>query len=268
MGHLGGPVDLLVAVPLGFVLGFLVGLTGVGGGALVAPALYVLMGLPYGEAVALSLAYSLFTKLISAAQHLRQGTVRWNITLWFGVAGIPGALVGSWLVYWADPGTRRALPVIMGVVLVAVSILMVMETTMRGLAAREKPFSPDQIGWPQGIAIVALQLVVGVLLGTTSVGAGSVVILFMVFLFRMTAREIVGSSIVIALIMVVPAGMTHYLAGGMNWQLLGALLVGSGIGAILGSKSVMLLPDRALRLSIALLIVAGAAASIAKAWWV
>jgi uncharacterized membrane protein YfcA len=89
----------------------------------------------------------------------------------------------------------------------------------------------------------------------------------MVFLFRMTAREIVGSSIVIALIMVVPAGLTHYLAGGMNWQLLGALLLGSGAGAILGSKSVMLLPDRALRLSIALLIVAGAVASIAKAWW-
>ena len=56
-------MDVLIAVVLGFVLGFLIGLTGVGGGALVAPALYVILGLPYGEAVALSLIYSLFTKV-------------------------------------------------------------------------------------------------------------------------------------------------------------------------------------------------------------
>jgi uncharacterized membrane protein YfcA len=260
------PVDLLIAVPLGFVLGFLIGLTGVGGGALVAPALYVLLGLEYGEAVALSLVYSLFTKIVSAAQHLRQGTVLWKITLWFGLAGIPGALVGSRLVYWADPSIRRALPLIMGGVLLVVSALMVMEATMRGLAAREKPFSPHRIGWPQGLAIVAIQLVVGALLGTTSIGAGSIVILSMVFLFRMTAKEIVGSNIVIALIMVVPAGVAHYLAGGMNWRLLGLLLLGSGVGAILGSKSAMVLPDRALRLCITLLIVAGTITTLIKTW--
>jgi hypothetical protein len=259
-------VDLLIAVPLGFALGFLIGLTGVGGGALVAPALYVLLRLEYGEAVALSLVYSLFTKIVSAAQHLRQGTVLWGVTLWFGLAGIPGALVGSRLVYWADPGMRRALPLIMGGILLVVSALMVLETTMRGLAAREKPFSPHRIGWPEGLAIVAIQLVVGVLLGTTSIGSGSIVILSMAFLFRMTAKQIVGSNIVIALIMVVPAGVAHYWAGGMNWRLLGLLLLGSGAGAVLGSKFAVALPDRALRLCITVLIVAGAVATIAKAW--
>ena len=96
-------MDILIAVPLGFVLGFLIGLTGVGGGALVAPALYVILGVGYGAAVALSLVYSLFTKVIGAAQHVRQGTVLWRITLLYGVLGIPGAVFGSRFVYAAIP---------------------------------------------------------------------------------------------------------------------------------------------------------------------
>lgn len=259
-------MDLLIAVPLGFVLGFLIGLTGVGGGALVAPALYVVLGLPYGEAVALSLIYSLFTKIVSGVQHLRQGTVLWKITLVYGLLGIPGAVLGSRLVYLAGPGAQRRFPLIMGAVLLVVSALMLLETAMRSLAARQKPFSPHRFG-ARGIAgIAALQLFVGVLLGVTSIGAGSIIILSMVFLFRMSAREIVGSNIVIALIMVVPAGFTHYLAGGVDWRLLALLLLGSVGGAVLGSKSTMLLPDRALKLAMIALIVGGAVSTIAKAW--
>ncbi|HET8578251.1 MAG TPA: sulfite exporter TauE/SafE family protein [Methylomirabilota bacterium] len=258
-------MDLLIAVPLGFVLGFLIGLTGVGGGALVAPALYVILGLPYGEAVALSLIYSLFTKVVSAIQHVRQGTVLWKIALLYGLTGIPGAIVGSQLVYWADPGLQRTFPFLMGGVLVLVSGLMLMEASVRSLAGREKPFSPQAIGWQGGLAIAALQLFVGALLGITSIGSGSIVILSMIFLFRMSAREIVGSNIVIALIMVIPAGVTHYLGGGVDWRLLALLLVGSFVGAVLGSKSTMIIPDRALKLCIVALILAGAISTILKA---
>ena len=60
-------MEFLIAVPLGFGLGFLIGLTGVGGGALVAPTLYVILGVEYGQAVVLSLIYSLFTKIVSAS---------------------------------------------------------------------------------------------------------------------------------------------------------------------------------------------------------
>ncbi len=259
-------MDLLIAVPLGFVLGFLIGLTGVGGGALVAPALYVVLGLSYGQAVALSLIYSLFTKIVSAVQHVRQGTVLWKITLIYGLAGIPGAVLGSRLVYLADPGFQRALPLLMAAILLMVSVLMLVETTMRSLAAREKPFSPRRILWQGVLAIAALQLVVGALLGATSIGSGSIVILSMVFLFRMSAQEIVGSNIVIALIMVIPAGLTHYLAGGVDWRLLGLLLLGSFGGAVLGAKAAMVMPERGLKLAIVALILAGAVSTIAKAW--
>jgi uncharacterized membrane protein YfcA len=259
-------VDLLIAVPLGFVLGFLIGLTGVGGGALVAPALYVILGLEYGEAVALSLIYSLFTKIVSAGQHLRQGTVLWKITLLYGLTGVPGAVLGSRIIYSAGSEARRMFPFVMGGVLLLVAALMLMEAAVRSIAAREKPFSPHEITWPGAAVIAVFQLFVGALMGLTSIGSGSLVILSMVYLFRMSAREIVGSNIVIALIMVIPAGLTHYLTGGVSWTLLIVLLIGSFGGAVLGSRSTMVMSDRALKVTIVVLIVAGAVSTMAKAW--
>jgi uncharacterized membrane protein YfcA len=259
-------MDLLIAVPIGFALGFLIGLTGVGGGALVAPALYVVLGRGYGEAVALSLVYSLFTKVFGAVQHARQGTVLWRLALLYGLTGIPGSVLGSRFVYLASPETQRLLPFLMGGILLFVASLLVAETWLRAVAAWEKPFSPADITWPCGLAIALFQLLVGALMGVTSIGSGSLVILSMAYLFRMSAREIVGSNIVIALIMVVPAGVTHYLAGGVDWRLLAVLVAGSLFGTVLGSRAAMLVPDRALKVTMAVLIAAGAVSTIAKAW--
>ena len=72
-----------------------------GGGALVAPALYVVLPVSYAQAVTLSLIYSVFTKILASLQHLRQGNVSWHITRIYGVAGIPGAIMGSQLLYTA-----------------------------------------------------------------------------------------------------------------------------------------------------------------------
>lgn len=151
-------MEALIAVPLGFVLGFLIGLTGVGGGALVAPALYVILGLSYGEAVALSLIYSVFTKIVSAVQHLRQGTVLWGITLLYGLTGIPGAVLGSQVIYWAGIEYQRTFSFLMGGVLLLVASLILMETGFRNAAAREKPLSPYAITWPVGLFVLAFQL--------------------------------------------------------------------------------------------------------------
>lgn len=258
--------ELLAAVPLGFALGVLIGLTGVGGGALVAPALYVLLGRGYAEAVALSLVYSLVTKIVSAIQHVRQGTVLWRLSLLYGLTGIPGAIIGSRLVYAGTPSTPRLLPLLMGAILLLAAALIAVDTRIARLMAWEKPFSPHQLSWPLVLAVAIFQTVVGALLGLTSVGSGSLVILSMVYLFRMTAREIVGSNIVIALLMVVPAGVTHYLTAGVPTALLAALLVGSLGGAVVGARMAMLVPDRPLKLAMAALIALGAVATIVKAW--
>jgi hypothetical protein len=259
-------VPALVDVPLGFTLGFLIGLTGVGGGALVAPALYVILRMEYAEAVALSLIYALFAKVFSVVEHFRQGTVLPKITLVYGLTGIPGAVFGSRLLYLAGDDMRRVFPFLMSGVLVLISILIVFEERVRGLFLQAKPFRPEHISWKAGTGIAAFQFVVGSLLGITSIGSGSLVILSMVYLFEMPAREIVGSNIAIALLMVIPATLTHFAAGGIPWTHLVLLTVGSLFGSVLGSRTTMVVPERTLKFLIVALIMAGAVATVVKAW--
>ncbi len=231
-----------------------------------APALYVLLGRPYGETVALSLVYSVFTKIVGALQHIRQGTVVWNVTLLYGLSGIPAAILGSRMIYLAREETRRLFPFVMGGALFLVAALLLLETALRSAVARERPLSPDRLG-PTGIlVIVGIQQVIGVLLGLTSVGSGSLVVTSMLLLLRMPARNIVGSNLVIGLIMVIPAGVTHYFAGGVNWRLLAFLLLGSLVGAQLGSRVTMVMPERGLKLVIVALVMVAAVATIMKAW--
>ena len=259
-------MEFIIDIPLGFAMGFVIGLTGVGGGAIVAPALYVILGMKYAEAVALSLIYSLFTKIFSVVQHLHQGTVRRKLTLLYGLTGIPGAVFGSRVLYLTGEQAQWIFPFLMSGVLMLVSLLILVEAEVQALFARAKPFRPDEIGWKIGLAIASFQLLVGTLMGLTSIGSGSLIILSMVYLFQMSAREIVGSNIAIALLMVIPASLTHFAAGGVQWLRLTRLLVGSLGGAVLGSKMTVMLPDRALKRAIVVMILAGAVATVVKAW--
>jgi uncharacterized membrane protein YfcA len=240
-------------------------LTGVGGGALIVPALYAVLGLAYAESVGLSLLFSIFTKVFGAAAHVRQGTVLWRVTLLYGLTGIPGAIAGSWLIHLAGAQGERVFPFVMVAVLVLVGALLLIETGIGSIATREKPLSPHVLTWRGVVAIGVFQLVVGVLLGVTSVGSGSLVILSMVYLFRMTAQQIIGSNIVIALIMVIPAGLTHALAAGVRWPLLALLLAGSLVGAVAGARATVRLPERGLKVTIVVLVLVAALATLLRA---
>lgn len=230
-----------------------------------APALYTVLGLAYADSVALSLMFSIFTKIFGAAEHVRQGTVIWPMALLYGLTGIPGAIAGSWLIHLAGARGERVFPFVMVAVLVVVAVLLLLETGIRSIAAWEKPLSPHAMGWPAMAMIGAFQLVVGLLLGVTSVGSGSLVILSMVYLFRMSAQAIVGSNIVIALIMVIPAALTHALAGGVQWPLLGLLLAGSLVGAVAGARATVRLAERQLKLAIVGLVLLAALTTLLRA---
>ena len=252
-----------------------------------APALYVVVGLPFAEAVTLALLYSIFTKIAGFLTHLRQGTVHWPITLRYGLAAIPGAILGSQLVY-AAKGAERPFALVMGVALVAAALLLLLETALAvragrkrsshidaeaadGLveavvARRRRPLDPDRIGLRGGAALAVFSFSVGIVLGITSVGSGSIIVTSMLLLLEMPAARIVGSNVAIGLMMVVPAGITHFLAGGVDGQRLLLLVGGSLFGTVLGSRATLVVPERGLRVAVALLVLLSAAATIAKAW--
>lgn len=236
-----------------------------GGGALVAPALYVVLAFSYADAIAVSLVFSVFTKIVGAVEHIRQGSVLWPITLLYGLAGVPGAIVGSWSIHLAGERGEGLFPFVMAAVLLLVAILLALEATVRRVAGWAKRWSPHELGWRLALAIAAFQVLVGLLLGVTSVGSGSLVILSMVYFFRMSARDIVGSNIVISLLMIVPAGATHVALGAVRWPVVGVLLGGSLVGASAGARATLRVPDRGLKLVIAGLVAGAAVATIARA---
>jgi uncharacterized membrane protein YfcA len=237
----------------------------VGGGALVAPALYIILGMTYTEAVAASLVYSVFTKIVGFVQHQRQGTVLWRMALLYGLPAIPGAVIGSQLLY-AFESAERLFALAMSGVLVLVAVFLLLEANLRRLGDREKPFDPAHVGVRGTTLIAAIAFAVGVLLGVTSIGSGSIIILTMVLLFRMSARQVVGTNIAIALVMVIPAGLTHFAAGGVRVPVLLLLLLGSAVGTVLGSRATMIVPDRALKIVMGVLILISAIATVLRAW--
>lgn len=196
---------------------------------------------------------------------MRQGTVLWKITLVYGLTGIPGAVLGSHAIYWMGRAGEGVFPYVMAALLILVAGLILLETVLQRVTQREKPFSPHELS-AGGIAAIGLfQLVVGILLGITSVGSGSLVILSMLYFFRMTAQQVVGSNIVIALIMVIPASLTHFGLGGTRLPLLGLLMAGSVGGTVIGARTTLRLSQRALKITIVVLVLAGAVATIVKA---
>jgi uncharacterized protein len=238
----------------------------VGGGALVAPALYVVLQVSYAQAVTLSLIYSVFTKILGFLQHLRLGNVSWRVTLLYGVAGIPGAVLGSQLLYTAQSPDHRVFPFLMSGVLLVAAGLILLEASMPAMARWKKPLNPERIGWKGAATIAGFQLLVGALMGLTSVGSGSLVILSMLYFIRMPTRQIVGTNLTIALIMVIPASLTHLAASGVDLPRLLLLLVGSLFGTVLGSKAAMVIPDHLLKFLVAGLILISAVATVLKAW--
>jgi hypothetical protein len=147
-----------------------------------------------------------------------------------------------------------------------VALLILTEQEIRRRAGWTTPFGTDRLTPASIVVVAAWQLLVGLIMGLTSVGSGSLVILSMLYLFRMSASEVVGSSIVIALIMIVPAALAHAAVVPVDWSLLALLLLGSVVGAALGAKVTLLVSDRALKRMIVALIVVAAVATFVKAW--
>jgi len=254
----------LITVGLGFVLAYFIGLTGVGGGALVAPALFVVLDLPFTEAVGTSLVFAFLVKILSAVQHIRQGTVHWKLALLYGLCGAPGAIAGSYLLH--DLGTTFGVlfPLLMGFLLLLVAGLLAGEASAIPIFNRANPLIPEKVSGPELVGIGIYSLAVGGLMGVTSVGSGSLIILSMVYLFTLSAQKVVGTNIVIALFMILPAAAAHLGLGGVTLRVLGLLLIGSIAGAVIGSRTTVLVPDRILRFTIALFVAVSALATFGK----
>jgi len=235
---------------LGFVIGLLVGVTGMGGGALMTPAL-ILLGLARpGIAVGTDLVWGTLTKAVGAAVHFRQGNVDFKIVARLAAGSIPGTLAGLALLAQlharGSEALDRTILRFMAIALMGVSLSLFARSLRTPRPENTRPNDSSYV--PTWMPTV-LGGVTGFLVSLTSVGSGSLIVAGLAMIYPSTPiRRIVGSDIFHALILAGLASLGHLQIGNINFQLLGALLLGSIPGVWVGGKMGRFFPDRALQL--------------------
>jgi len=240
-------MDLKVAA-VGLVVGFMVGMTGMGGGALMTPALILLGWARPMVAVGTDLMWGTLTKSVGAFVHFRQGTVDFSIVKRLALGSIPGALAGLTLLARLQvkhaQATDRIIVRILGVALICVAVsLLVRSLWGSELRARVQGDVAQRSPWVTSV----IGALVGFLVSLTSVGSGSLIVASLVLIYPTTPlRRVVGSDIVHALLLVGVSALGHMGLGSINVPLLASLLVGSIPGVWLGSRLSLVFPEKAL----------------------
>jgi uncharacterized membrane protein YfcA len=248
-------MDLRIPV-LGFVVGLLVGLTGMGGGALMTPAL-ILLGLARPTiAVGTDLVWGAVTKAVGAFVHCRQKTVDFTIVTRLAIGSIPGALAGlALLALLRRHGVESVDRVVVRMLAIALMCvaLSLLVRSVQGRSLRMEASSQCSLHRTPGWLTSALGAAVGFLVSLTSVGSGSLIIACLVVLYPGSPmRRIVGSDILHALFLVGISAIGHLAMGGIDVPLVTALLVGSIPGVWVGSKTSVVIPERILQPIIAM----------------
>jgi uncharacterized membrane protein YfcA len=239
---------------MGLFVGFLVGLTGVGGAALLTPVLIV-VGIQPSIAVGTDLFYNSITKLFGAAQHYRQKTINVKLMKYLALGSIPGAVVAIGILHAFNTVFHNQEQVIkhaLGYVLILVAAATLFRTFF-DKKFKESTWALKPLEEKRGLTI-AIGAILGFIVGLTSIGSGSLFALAMLYLYRMKASELVGTDIAHAFILVTVAGVLHASLGNVDYLLVGNLLTGSIPGVVIGSALSAKLPTKPLRAIIATII--------------
>lgn len=242
-------MDLLYPLA-GFVVGAIVGLTGVGGGSLMTPLLVLLFGVSPSVAVGTDLLYAAVTKAGGTVVHSLKGTVDWAITRALAYGSIPAAGLTLWWVHSYFPGgiggASKLISFALGIALVLTAISLIFRKRIQAFAQRHaspQP-KPQRTFW----LTVLMGAILGVLVSISSVGAGALGVTALFFLYpSLPAHRIVGSDIAHAVPLTLVAGIGHWMLGSVDWFLLGSLLLGSLPGIWIGSHVSAKVPEKILR---------------------
>jgi hypothetical protein len=237
----------------GLLIGVLVGMTGMGGGSLMTPMLVFLFGFKPTVAIGTDVLHGAIFKTFGAARHRQLGTVHARLTVWMLVASAPFSLAGvglsTWLKHRYGDGFEDTAGVILGIALIMGGLGFALKTFLTGREKSDLPFILSRSDKQVALVTGALG---GFVVGLTSVGSGTFFGLVMLLVFPLTASKVVGTDIFHAAALLWVAGAGHLAAGNVDLGAMGSLLVGSIPGVLLGSQVSVNLPDRALRIGLAL----------------
>lgn len=241
----------------GFVVGAIVGLTGVGGGSLMTPLLVLMFGIHPAKAVGTDLLYAAITKSGGTWVHARKGTVDWKITGLLAAGSMPATAATLLAMHFYMPGgfgnATRLISSALGIALLltAASLIFRSKLMVWAQSRNKEPRSQKATD----ILTIITGVILGVLVSLSSVGAGALGVTALLFLYpALPTVKIVGSDIAHAVPLTLVAGIGHWFMGSVDFELLGALLVGSLPGIYIGSHLAVRIPEKVLRPSLAAIL--------------
>ena len=245
-----GQFDFLHGVA-GLLVGFLVGLTGVGGGSLMTPILVLLFGVSPGTAGGTDLLFASMTKIFGSAVHGWKATVDWKIVRRLASGSVPAAIMTLIGISWfgkLGKETSHVVLTVLGCMLLITSLATLFQKQLAVFAKTHERLDESESLWPT----VGLGLVLGTAVTISSVGAGAIGVTALLMLYpALRVSRIVGSDIAHAVPLTLVAGFGHWMIGDVNVQLLLNLLLGSIPGVIAGSLLSTRSPDHILRPALA-----------------
>jgi uncharacterized protein len=251
-------MSLLTAkILVGFVVGVLFGLTGVGGGVLLLPVLIFGLRVPAIVAVGSDAMFNFFTKIPASLLHLKKGTVRRKVVIALGVGSVPGSYAGVELLVYIrhlyGDGVNNFIKSAVGVLLIVIPVLLFFQKRIEERVANRPPTMKGFIG------MAGIGLVGGFLVGMTSVGSGSIIMMLLLMFYSFPPKVNVGTDIVHAVLLTGMTSLLHFRLGNVDPRLVVSLLIGSIPGGLLGSHLATRVPVIWLRrILCGLLLITGA----------
>ncbi len=255
----------------GFIVGVVVGLTGMGGGALMTPALIFLGVGDAATVVTADLTAAAIYKTGGAIVHAREGSPNLGLAKWLVIGSVPMALLGPYLVSWVATDDEQLnfvllLAIGFALLLAAATYALRLYINLRRGRAGASLGNPDPRIRPVPTLLVGA--LGGLLVGVTSVGSGSVIMVALLMLYPgLSAVRLVGTDLVQAVPLVLAAAISNIALNGLDWELLIPLVLGSVPGTILGSKLAPRVPQSFIRRAIVVVLTMSGIALLDKSGW-
>jgi len=242
----------------GAVVGLLVGMTGTGGGALMTPMLILLFGVTPSTAISSDLVAAVLMRPIGAGVHLRAGTVSLRLVGWMVLGSVPSAFLGAYLLRLLGhaQAAQRHIEVALGAALLIGAGAIVLRFVLDRRAGHKRDGAlRDVVARP--VPTVTVGVLGGVIVGMTSVGSGSLMIIALLFIYpRLSANQLVGTDLTQAVPLTLAAALGALAFGHVEFAVTGSLVIGSVPAVFVGSLLSASIPDRFVRTSIAFVIFA------------
>lgn len=248
-------IDAVQFILAGMLVGFCVGITGVGGGSLMTPILIGLFKIEPHIAIGTDLIYASISKLCGSAVHAKKLNIVWPIVIWLSVGSIPASFATHWVLehYLSQSAQYKALlTMVLGFMLTITGLSIVFRSQIEKFFKRfrDQQSPSDELSFTgkRRIYIIIMGAVLGIFVTLSSVGAGAFGVMALILLFpNLPMIRIIGSDVAHAVLLTFVAGMAHMSSGNVDFHLLGWLLTGSIPAIIFGTLISSKLPEKMIR---------------------